>query len=166
MLPMTEQRIPVYSLAELASLGGVTPRTLRFYLTEGLLPAPLGRGRGKHYDDAHLTRLRDLQHCQAKGLELSAIKRLFDSHYATEALNRGEYPPAVDLDTEAEAVPEAPEQKVSTWSRLELAPGVELHVSSHHRLPPAFALAQVRAELLALVGHSETEREGRANEPD
>ena len=54
---MAESRTPKYSLDELAALGGISPRTVRYYISEKLLPPPLGRGPGKHYDDAHLTRL-------------------------------------------------------------------------------------------------------------
>jgi len=38
-----------YSVGELADLGGVSRRTVRYYVQEGLLPTPLGVGRG----DAH-----------------------------------------------------------------------------------------------------------------
>lgn len=149
---MTGQRVPLYGLDEFAALVGVPVRTLRYYLAEGLLPPPLGRGRGNHYDDAHLMRLRSLQHYRAMGLELGAIKRLFDSHYATEALNRGEYPPEVGFATEDDPAWDAPEPPATAWTRLELAPGLELHVSSRYRVPSAVALAQVGAELRALVG--------------
>lgn len=151
---MAKTRSPEYSLDELATLGGVTTRTLRFYLAEGLLPPPLGRGRGKHYDDAHLARLRSLQHYRAMGMDLAAIKQSFDNHYATAALNRGEYPPAVDLETEALGLDPAamPDPAATAWTRLELAPGLELHIAGQHSVPPAPALAQIGAELRALVG--------------
>lgn len=34
----------------MAELGGVSRRTVRYYVQEGLLSAPLGVGRGRHYD--------------------------------------------------------------------------------------------------------------------
>ena len=37
-----------YNIDELADLGGVSRRTVRYYVQEGLLPAPLGVGRGRH----------------------------------------------------------------------------------------------------------------------
>jgi hypothetical protein len=79
-----------YGIEELAALGGVTRRTVRYYVQEGLLPSPLGVGRGRHYGPAHLARLQEV-----KGL----------------------------------LVPR------SAWTRLEVVPGVELHVSGRRRLP-------------------------------
>src|SRR6266403_2148710 len=46
-----------YRIEELAELGGVTRRTVRYYVQRGLLPTPLGTGRGPHYTQAHLERL-------------------------------------------------------------------------------------------------------------
>ena len=40
---------PRYSLTELADLGGVTPRTVRYYLGQGLLPAVGPSGPGSKY---------------------------------------------------------------------------------------------------------------------
>ena len=40
-----------YSLTELADLAGVTPRTVRYYLAQGLLPAVGQTGPGSKYDD-------------------------------------------------------------------------------------------------------------------
>ena len=99
-------------------------------------------------------------------MELAAIKRLFDSHYATAALNRGEYPPEVSFETEQAPLPETPE--ATAWTRLELAPGLELHVSSRYRVPSAIALAQVARELQALVNYSANEEsaDGTGNGPD
>ena len=39
-----------YSLTELADLAGVTPRTVRYYLAQGLLPAVGQSGPGSKYD--------------------------------------------------------------------------------------------------------------------
>ena len=39
-----------HSLTELADLAGVTPRTVRYYLAQGLLPAVGQTGPGSKYD--------------------------------------------------------------------------------------------------------------------
>ena len=49
-----------YGIQELADLGGVTRRTVRYYVRLGLLPPPLGTGRGKHYSQEHVDELPDL----------------------------------------------------------------------------------------------------------
>jgi len=57
----------------LAALCGVSERTVRYYVEEGLLPPPRGRGRGAHFDDDHLVRLRLIKAMQQAGNDLGAI---------------------------------------------------------------------------------------------
>jgi DNA-binding transcriptional MerR regulator len=64
-----------YSLTELADLAGVTPRTVRYYLAQGLLPAVGQMGPGSKYDDGHLARLRLIRRLQAEHLPLAEIRR-------------------------------------------------------------------------------------------
>lgn len=64
-----------YSLTELADLAGVTPRTVRYYLAQGLLPAVGQTGPGSKYDDGHLDRLRLIRRLQAEHLPLAEIRR-------------------------------------------------------------------------------------------
>jgi len=67
-----------YSLTELADLAGVTPRTVRYYLTQGLLPAVGQSGPGSKYDPGHLARLRLIRRLQAEHLPLAEIRRRLD----------------------------------------------------------------------------------------
>lgn len=67
-----------YSLTELADLAGVTPRTVRYYLAQGLLPASGQSGPGSKYDDGHLSRLRLIRRLQAEHLPLAEIRRRLD----------------------------------------------------------------------------------------
>src|SRR4029450_12323962 len=46
----------LYAIGELADLGGISRRTIRYYVQEGLLPPPLGLGRGNHYGREQLDR--------------------------------------------------------------------------------------------------------------
>ena len=46
-----------YSIDELAPLAGVTPRTVRYYIAEGLIDRPEGEKRGAHYVQRHLEQL-------------------------------------------------------------------------------------------------------------
>ncbi|MBA2355458.1 MAG: MerR family DNA-binding transcriptional regulator, partial [Acidobacteria bacterium] len=38
-----------YAIGDLAALGGVSRRTVRYYVQGGLIPPPEGLGRGNHY---------------------------------------------------------------------------------------------------------------------
>ena len=55
---MIEQR---YSLKELAELTEIEPRTIRWYISEGLLRGPEARGRKAYYTEHHLKRLRTIR---------------------------------------------------------------------------------------------------------
>jgi DNA-binding transcriptional MerR regulator len=68
-----------YTLTELADLAGVTPRTVRYYLAQGLLPAVGASGPGAKYADAHLARLRLIKRLQAQHLPLADIRRQLDT---------------------------------------------------------------------------------------
>ena len=116
-----------YSIDELADLGGVSRRTVRFYVQEGLLPAPLGIGRGSHYNRTHLERLLAVKAEQEAGRSLDDIR----------ARRR---PSPAGL---RQAVAPAPSVPRSAWRRLELATGVELHVASDIRLPAATRLDEL-----------------------
>jgi len=62
-----------YSLADLCDLVEVTPRTVRYYIAEGLLRSP-GAGPGAKYDDGHLARLRIIRRLQREHLPLAEIR--------------------------------------------------------------------------------------------
>lgn len=66
---------PRYSLSELASLAGVTPRTIRYYISQGLLASPGVPGPGAKYDDAQLDRLRLIRRLQREHLPLAEIRQ-------------------------------------------------------------------------------------------
>jgi DNA-binding transcriptional MerR regulator len=61
---------------ELAERTGITVRTLRFYASEGLLPAPERRGRVAYYGETHRLRLELIRTLQEHGYTLSAVQRV------------------------------------------------------------------------------------------
>lgn len=64
-----------YAIGDLAGLVGSTPRTIRYYVAQGLLPPPVGAGPGAHYTDGHLQRLRLIQRLQRQHQPLSEIRQ-------------------------------------------------------------------------------------------
>ena len=62
-----------YSLGELCDLAGVSPRTVRYYVAEGLLRSP-GQGPGARYDEGHLAHLRLIRRLQREHLPLAEIR--------------------------------------------------------------------------------------------
>jgi DNA-binding transcriptional MerR regulator len=61
------------SLAELSERTAVPPRTVRFYIAQGLLPGPLRSGRGAIYGNVHLQLLNRIKALQAKGKTLAEV---------------------------------------------------------------------------------------------
>src|SRR3954469_25585726 len=64
------------SLDELASLTGVTPRTVRFYIQQGLVSRPEGAKRGAHYLRRHVEQLLMIRRWTDAGLSLERIREL------------------------------------------------------------------------------------------
>lgn len=63
------------SLAELTAAAGVSVRTVRYYIAEGLLPPPAGSGPKSSYTQAHLDRLRLINRLKEAYLPLREIRR-------------------------------------------------------------------------------------------
>jgi DNA-binding transcriptional MerR regulator len=119
-----------YGIEELAALGGVNRRTVRYYVQEELLPPPLGVGRGKHYGPEHLRRLLRVKALQEQGLSLEDVRRA--------VRQGGRLAPAAE--EAARGVARVPR---SAWTRLELLPGIELQVSGRYRLPSPSRLEEL-----------------------
>ena len=140
-------------LTELADKAGVSPRTVRYYIQQGLLPAPESRGPGAHYGTEHVDRLLLIRRLQKEHLPLSEIRKRIDklspadvkrllsaksshqvSESATEYVRRvlSEGPATFSIAERPRASPSAPPPLStparSQWDRLSLSPDVELHV--------------------------------------
>jgi DNA-binding transcriptional MerR regulator len=81
-----------YSLADLSGLADVTPRTVRYYIAQGLLRSPGTTGPGARYDDGHLARLRLIRLLQREHLPLAEIRARLASLTDDEAIAEAEGP--------------------------------------------------------------------------
>jgi DNA-binding transcriptional MerR regulator len=63
-----------YDLVRLSALTATPPRRIRYYISEGLVPSPVGVGPGAHYRDTHLLRLAYIRCMQRESLQLSEIR--------------------------------------------------------------------------------------------
>ena len=133
----------VYDLAELSDRARVTPRTVRYYIQQGLLPAPGATGPGAKYGEAHLNRLRLIHRLQQAHLPLAEIRRRLEaisdaevrdlSHAGTAAdyahglLSAMALPGPAAVQSPAPALP-PPAAGRSQWERISLTPDLELHV--------------------------------------
>lgn len=124
-----------YLIDELCSLTGFSRRTIRYYVQNGLVDPPAGRGRGGYYSDAHVGQLARIRELQEQGYRLEAIRGMIarpsepsmpsaPAEKADEALMSAvsEYCAAPPASRHTETPRDA-------WTRYAVAPGVELHLS-------------------------------------
>ncbi|WP_299026980.1 MerR family transcriptional regulator [uncultured Thermanaerothrix sp.] len=100
---MNEPGARTYTLQELAERCGVTPRTIRFYTEEGLLPPPLQEGRLGLYTDEHVERLELIRQLKAAFLPLREIHRLVNSLSSVEIRTLLESLPRASRETASPA---------------------------------------------------------------
>jgi len=81
-----------YTLADLCGLADVTPRTVRYYIEQGLLRSPGTTGPGARYDDGHLARLRLIRRLQREHLPLAEIRARLATLGDEEAIAQAEGP--------------------------------------------------------------------------
>jgi len=151
MLPDT------FDLAELSDRAGVSVRTIRYYIQQGLLPSPEARGPGTRYEREHLDRLKLIRRLQREHLPLAEIRRRMeklDAGAIRELLDRGpdrvpgssakDYirevlsggavmmaaaaPRPSGPGPRAQSAPAAGNPARSQWDRIALAPDIELHI--------------------------------------
>ncbi len=109
-----------YNIAQLAQLGGVTRRTVRYYVRRGLLQAPEGTGRGSHYGRKHLERLIYVRRLQEQGVSLAEIEQRLQ--------------PAPEPDQIQAPQSAAPVLLGEVWHKIRVADGVELHVQPSDKI--------------------------------
>jgi DNA-binding transcriptional MerR regulator len=129
-----------YTLADLCDLADVTPRTVRYYIAQGLLRSPGGSGPGARYDDGHLARLRLIRRLQREHLPLAEIRSrlaaLSDEEVISEAEVSAQPPADSALDyvrtvlgtslrgAAPAAAPVAPPAVPAPPSRVDVQPGL------------------------------------------
>ncbi|NLX18218.1 MAG: MerR family transcriptional regulator [Desulfobulbus sp.] len=110
-----------YTIDDLVELSGYSRRTIRYYVHEGLIDPPAGRGRGGFYYDSHLERLRLIKAYQEKGIRISTMAAM---------LKKGE--PAADVASFR-----------NVMIRYEIAPGIELNVSREREISEPAAILEI-----------------------
>lgn len=153
-----------YKLDELAAAAGVSPRTVRYYVQRGLLPAPAFRGRDTAYTGEHLLRLRAIKRLQESFLPLDAIQAELEKRSVEEleglAAGGGEprlpapMPGPLYFPGTPHPYPVPPSRPAATGERFVrhvLRPGLELHLSEG-------ADAETRALCEKLLTEAEAER--------
>lgn len=63
-----------YTIADLEARTGLTARTIRYYVQQGLIPPAHGRGPTATYDESHMLRLQAVEALKEQRLSLSEIR--------------------------------------------------------------------------------------------
>lgn len=132
------------SIGELADAAGLSRRAIRFYVQQGLLPAPLGRGRGRHYDATHLQALQRIAELQAAGYSLEAIRKIL--------AGLGSEPAPASPPAGGNGRPKSvrPALSAELWTRLRLAEGLELQFDATKFNPDVQQLLALRDAVRAV----------------
>ena len=142
----------------------VTPRLVRHYTTLGMLDEPLKEGREARYEYRHLLQLLTLRKLLSEGIGASALGDLAKTKRNEELEGMLEggvqltvtpanpalaYLDKIKSRASGKQTPSSPPsaphlpspspgarpQPESRWTRIELLPGLELHVSDDFRIP-------------------------------
>jgi len=136
-----------YTAAELARLSGVSERTVRYYVEEGLLPRPAGRGRGANFLEDHLTRLRLIRAMQDAGNDLETIG-VYLEELEAEVRERGRgFEEALSIWT-ARREADLARSLIGRFhpvpvNRMRVAEGVEILIDGSVRTPSPAKLANL-----------------------
>lgn len=137
-----------WSVAELAALGDrllgaagllpprpTTERTVRFYVSRGVMRPPFGRGPGSAWGYPHLVELLAARLAQQEGesLEQVAERRRRCDDAALEQFTADRLG-ATPIEEPAGAEPAGEASAGSAWLRHAVAPGLELHLAADHPL--------------------------------
>jgi hypothetical protein len=146
-------------------------RTIRFYVARGLLGSPEGRGTAASYSYRHLLQLLAIKLRQMEGATLKTIARelgestgdVLERRVAAALGDRLPAPEDLPVAAAGRAYHHRPPADVAApsgcWRRIEVAPGVELHLSTTHPLAASpegadAVAAALRAALAAAITRS------------
>ncbi|MCC6314077.1 MAG: MerR family transcriptional regulator [Thermomicrobiales bacterium] len=125
-----------YTIADLAERTDITPRTIRYYIQEGLLSPAHGRGPSATYDLGHLGRLQAIALLKNNHLPLEAIRDRL------AGLSDREIQTMLEID---------PEPQEDLWRRIQLHPDLELHVRERPGRPRDYKLQGAVETIRAIV---------------
>jgi DNA-binding transcriptional MerR regulator len=114
-----------YAIGDLERETGISGRTIRFYIAEGLLPPAYGLGPAATYDPGHLLRLRYIKLLKDERLSLNDIRARL------EQLTDEDISTALDITAQ-------PDEE--TWRRVRLHDQIELHIRQPREADRDFAL--------------------------
>ncbi|MGC8743370.1 MAG: helix-turn-helix domain-containing protein [Verrucomicrobiia bacterium] len=119
-----------YSLAKLAAVTNVPERTIRYYISRGLLPPPIVRGRKASYSEQHVEFISRIKKLQSQGFTLSEIANRLAN---TEEIRMIEKPSnylAKSGVVKSNNFLKSPIEEFSTWYVYKIGDDINVHIKS------------------------------------
>ncbi len=130
-------------------------RSVRFYVSNGLLDRPEGTGTAATYNYRHLLQLLAIKIRQREGQRLETIKREMKELTGDLLERRVAQSLAPALATSADATVRRDDEGPAVWRRVPVADGIELHVRDDSPAAHNDALAAMREAARAALGRAE-----------
>ncbi|MBA2362900.1 MAG: MerR family transcriptional regulator [Chloroflexia bacterium] len=186
-----EDRSEPMGISELAERAGVSLRTVRYYVSEGLLPPPGGSRANPIYSYEHLLRLRAIRLLKVQylpltevrnrleGMSLAELEQLVASlpeepkkdsaaDFLASIMPQGlvvrDLPAPSRRDREHSPPRDAKVSGHSVWHRVALAPGVELHYQPTGDRDRDRVIARLIKKAMDLLGNPPVGTERRPQE--
>jgi DNA-binding transcriptional MerR regulator len=132
-------------------------RAVRFYVANGLLDRPEGRGTAATYNYRHLLQLLAIKIRQREGQTLEIIKREM-AELAGDRLERRiaeSLAPALGARADSAAAREREDDRPLVWRRVSVADGIELHVRDDSPAAREEAVVAMREAVRAALGRAD-----------
>ena len=130
-------------------------RAVRFYVANGLLDHPVGRGTAATYHYRHLLQLLAIKIRQREGQTLDSIKLELTGATGDALEKRVAQSLAPALVSGADHAVQQDDSPAASWRRVVVADGIELHVRDDSPAARGDAVAAMREAVRAALGRED-----------
>ncbi|MEN9790748.1 MAG: hypothetical protein RLZZ63_406 [Gemmatimonadota bacterium] len=133
----------------------LSARAIRFYVANGLLDHPEGKGTAATYHYKHLLQLLAIKIRQREGQTLDTIKAELAGQQGDQLERRVATALAPALGVEPAAMKPRDDAEPQRWQRIPVADGIELHVRGDSPAARDAALVAMREAVRAALGRED-----------
>ncbi len=130
-------------------------RAIRFYVANGLLDHPEGKGTAATYHYKHLLQLLAIKIRQREGQTLDVIKGEIAGMQGDQLERRVATALAPALSNGADTAVARDDDEPAIWRRLPVADGIELHVRSDSPAARESTMVAIRESVRAALGRED-----------
>jgi DNA-binding transcriptional MerR regulator len=140
-----------------AARSALSARAVRFYVANGLLDRPDGKGTAATYGYRHLLQLLAIKIRQREGQTLEVIKRELAEQTGDALERRVAQVLAPSLSAQAPANEPDDDASPVSWRRVAIANGVELHVRDDSPAASEHVILAMRTAVRAAMGRDDAQ---------